>query len=149
MGIKGIKILTLPTFIIILLVSIVSIQGIAGALAIGPVEDVTSGHYYQSIQAAIDDTSTNVGDTIHVSSGTYVENVVVNKTVNLIGDGMPVVDGSGGDAAIFISYDHVTLQGFSVTNMSEGITVFSSNNSVIGNAAYNNIHHRHLPLGLG
>jgi len=39
---------------------------------------------YSSIQEAIN--NADHGDTIFVSSGTYYENVVVNKTVSLIGE---------------------------------------------------------------
>ncbi len=50
---------------------------------------------YSSIQNAIDNATE--GDIIKVWEGTYEENVVVNKTVSLIGNGSEVatIDGGG------------------------------------------------------
>ena len=50
---------------------------------IGPVLDNTTGNSYNTIQSAINDASTNNGDTILVSAGNYVENVVLNKNLIL------------------------------------------------------------------
>ncbi|MFV9677836.1 MAG: hypothetical protein ACNYVW_09330, partial [Methanosarcinales archaeon] len=61
-----------------------------------------SGCDYASIQAAVD--AADSGDTIEVHSGTYYENVDVNKTLSLkgvdTGSGKPVVDAGGNDSAI-------------------------------------------------
>jgi len=52
---------------------------------------------YDKIQDAIDNTTE--GDTIRVWEGTYYENVVVNKMVNLVGNGSEetTIDGGGED----------------------------------------------------
>ncbi len=66
------------------------------------------------------------GDTITVNSGTYVENVVIDKAITVIGqdtgNGMPTVDGQGKDG-IKITVGSVTLQGFKVINSYNGIKV--------------------------
>jgi hypothetical protein len=49
------------------------------------VENTNTGMAYCSIQQAIDDNPTLNGHTIEVSAGTYVENVVVGKSVSILG----------------------------------------------------------------
>ena len=60
----------------------------------------------------------NLGDVIEVCSGTYYENVVVNKPVILrgvdTGGGEPVVDASRMGSAITITADGVAVDGFVV-----------------------------------
>src|SRR5271157_1553911 len=50
-----------------------------------PVLNVNTGLSYATIQEAIDANSTLNGNTIQVNAGTYYENVVVNKSVSLVG----------------------------------------------------------------
>ena len=100
--------------------------------------------HYKTIQAAINAASN--GDTIIVNSGTYPENVVVNKTLTLqgndTGDGLPVVDAMQVDHAINITADGVTLDGFIATNatglIQTGIFVISDNNVIVNNNASSN-----------
>ena len=44
--------------------------------------NLNTGRVYSEIQAAIDEPETSDGDTILVQSGTYYENVVINKSIN-------------------------------------------------------------------
>ena len=69
---------------------------------------------YTSIQSAIDNATP--GDTIYVWAGTYYENVVVNKTVTLIGNGSEdtIIDGGGSSDVVKITADWVNLSGFKV-----------------------------------
>jgi parallel beta-helix repeat protein len=85
------------------------------------------------------------GDTILVHFGVYYENVVVNKSVTLIGTGQPVVDASGTGSAITLTADGITLEGFTATNSGSswqdkdaGIKVISNNNIITGNNVNNN-----------
>ncbi|MCK5109408.1 MAG: right-handed parallel beta-helix repeat-containing protein, partial [Methanosarcinales archaeon] len=115
------------------------------ASSIGPVHNINKGTDYTTIQDAINDA--DIGDEIHVDSGTYHENVVVNKQLTLrgidTGAGMPVVDaGSNGDV-IAISANGCLLDGFTATNSGlveedAGIEVTSSNNVIRNNAVSNN-----------
>lgn len=97
---------------------------------------------YKKIQDAIDAAQT--GDTITVYSGTYDENVVIDKTLIVIGvntgSGLPIVDGHGAEDAVAIRADDASLRGFNVTNAQNGIMIgFNSNyNTVTGNIIYNN-----------
>lgn len=100
---------------------------------------------YTRIQDAVN--AANTGDTINVQSGTYYENVNVNKQLILkgvdTGIGKPVVDAGGAGSAINISMHGVNLEGFNAINSSKtsndaGINVNSNNNVISDNVASNN-----------
>ena len=102
---------------------------------------------HAKIQWAIDNAS--AGDTIIVKSGTYYENVNVNKQLILrgidTGTGKPVVDAGGSGNAITLSADGITLDGFDATNSKSGmeiagIKVISNSNTIKGNNACKNYH---------
>ena len=100
-----------------------------------------SGCNFTTIQAAIN--AACPGDTIEVQSGTYAENVVVNKTLTLqgvdTGAGLPVVDAGGSGDAITISADGCTLKGFVARNSGiSGIRITSDGNTISGNTATGN-----------
>jgi len=71
----------------------------------------------ESIQAAIDGASP--GDVIEVQSGTYYENLNVDKRLTILGvdtgGGKPVVDASGKGSAVTLNEDGIRLEGFVVT----------------------------------
>lgn len=50
-----------------------------------PVRNVNTGLEYATIQAAIDAEETLDGHTIQVDAGSYIENIVVNKSITLMG----------------------------------------------------------------
>lgn len=98
-------------------------------------------HDFARIQWAIDNATS--GDTIIVQSGTYYENVNVNKKLILKGIGMPVVDAGGRGSTIKLSKNGIRLEGFKATGAGSrienaGIKVKSSNNILIGNNATKN-----------
>jgi parallel beta-helix repeat protein len=89
---------------------------------------------YTSIQSAVDDASP--GDTVFVYNGTYYEVLVVNKTIDLIGENRDstVIDGGWGTYVVYISSDRVTISGFTILNGYYGIFLdSSSDNTIIGN----------------
>ena len=89
---------------------------------------------YSKIQDAVDNASD--GYTIFVYNGTYYENVLVNKTVNLVGENREttIIDGSDGDYVVFIIADGVTLTGFTIQNSHiNGTNIDASDSSIINN----------------
>ena len=52
------------------------------------------------------------GDTVVVPPGTYRENVVIDKSITLVGEGRPVIDGGGAGDVILVTADGVTIRGF-------------------------------------
>jgi parallel beta-helix repeat protein len=100
-----------------------------------------SGCAYSSIQKAI--MASSNGDSILVQSGTYFENVKVNKKLILRGIDNPVVYARGNGSAITLSANGITLEGFSVGGggsyyLEAGIKVNSNNNTLSDNNASNN-----------
>jgi len=98
------------------------------------------------VDAADDD------DTVRVWEGTYYENVVVNKSVSLVGNGSEetTIDANGTRNGVMIEANWVNLSGFMMTGAREsggeneskwtgvGIYVTSSNNSIFWNNCSNN-----------
>ncbi len=75
---------------------------------------------YPTINAAIANASD--GDTITVDSGTYHENVMINKKITLLGNGWPLISVASG-TGIDISADNAIVQGFRVSDAGTGISV--------------------------
>jgi parallel beta-helix repeat protein len=95
---------------------------------------------YTRIQDAIDDAVD--WDTVFVYDGSspFYENLIINKTINLIGEdkNTTVIDGNNNDDVIFISSDHVNISGFTIqnsstSNFSAGIKINSDFNTVYNN----------------
>jgi parallel beta-helix repeat protein len=88
-----------------------------------PVHNINTGLGYATIQEAINADETLDGHTIFVGAGTYYEDVVVNKTVSLIGEdrNFTVIDGSNGDITVRIVSDNVYVSRFTVRNSLFGI----------------------------
>ncbi|VVB87510.1 Cell surface glycoprotein [uncultured archaeon] len=96
---------------------------------------------YSTIQDAI--SAASPGDIITVHSGTYYENVNVNKQLTLsgldTGGGKPAVNAGGSGSAITLSADGITLKGFTAVNGLNGILLYWSNDNILsGNNASNN-----------
>jgi parallel beta-helix repeat protein len=92
-------------------------------------------HVYpdDSIQDAID--SAESGDTIFVYSGTYYENLVVNKIVYLFGENREntIIDGIGNSVVVNLTVDDVVLKEFTIRNGDDGVDVYESSNVTIQN----------------
>jgi parallel beta-helix repeat protein len=96
---------------------------------------------FTSIQAAINNAAD--GDKILIYNGTYRENVIVNKMLNLTGIGMPTVDGMDAGDVVTITADNCMLNHFEITNSSYewnlgGLNIVSSNNTIANNIISSN-----------
>jgi len=80
---------------------------------------------YSRIQDAIDNASK--GDTIRVFNGWYFENVIVNKSVSLVGNtslgssNMSIIYANGVGDCIYVDADNVTIMGFILYGSGKGI----------------------------
>jgi len=126
--------------------------------------------HYSTIQGAIN--KATPWDTIFVRSGTYYENVVVNKTLTLNGESRSntIINGSGlsyTGALVTIVVDNVDMSEFTVTNaLHQGIEVgdsgycevhdnvvcFTGDRGIVfgggdNNKAYNNVVHNSSAYG--
>jgi len=84
---------------------------------------------YSMIQDAIDDASE--GDTVFVYNGAYYENIVIDKSISLVGEDRDttVINGGGVGDVVFISADYINITGFTIRNSGyskAGINVFSN-----------------------
>ncbi|NJD54076.1 MAG: hypothetical protein FIB07_14570 [Candidatus Methanoperedens sp.] len=85
------------------------------------VHNINKGTDYTSIQPAINDA--NLGDEIHVDSGTYFENIVVDKSLTIQGESRDttIIHAFNSDEPVFrVTADYVNISGFKA----EGATNF-------------------------
>ena len=92
---------------------------------------------FNNIQKAINNAS--AGDTIFVRTGTYYENVVINKSIFLIGEDrdLTLVDGSRAGNVISVTTNDAYVENFTVQGSEamtgSGIFILRSRGSVISN----------------
>ena len=104
------------------------------------------GEDHKRIQDAVNAASD--GDIIQVKPGTYRENIVVDKRIDLFGSGSKTttIDGGGKWDVVRITADWVNMRGFSVTgsgssdsiDLDAGIKVESDNNIISNNTCNSN-----------
>lgn len=125
----------------ILIVTIIPI-GVSTVTTSGDIitVDDDGGADYTRIQDAIDNATD--GDTIYVYGGIYHENVVVDKSIELVAEDRneTTVHASGIGDIIFVSSSNVSINGFTLThsgydNDDAGIEIdlYSSNNTISNN----------------
>lgn len=148
----------LYAFAAIALALIMMFMGSATAKVINV--DCTGSGDYTSIQSAINSASN--GDTIQVAPCIYRENVVVDKSVSLIGAdrNTTIIEGGGSGNVVKVITDNNVISGFTVqngycgiiltgnkntitnnkanSNSECGILLYSSNNTIVNNTALNN-----------
>ena len=113
---------------------------------------------YTSIQDAVDNASD--GDTVFVYHGYYKEHVIIEKSINLIGEDreITIIDGHGCWETILIKKENVTIKSFTIENSvwygDMGIYVHSNNTTIIDNIIYGdtwalNFYHSHSNTIIG
>jgi nitrous oxidase accessory protein len=96
--------------------------------------------HFNLIQNGINAVATN--GTVFVYNGTFYEHLIINKTINLLGENREstIIDGSYYGNVVFVTADRVNISGFLIQNGYYGIKLFSANNCKItlNNESYNN-----------
>ncbi len=106
------------------------------------VGNLNNGKGFNSIQEAIDDNFTKNGDIIEVNSGTYTENIVVNKSLYLRAVSKSVVINPINKDNPAININNVNgsiIEGFSIINSRRGIKLYNVSNCVIKNNYFNKV----------
>jgi len=98
---------------------------------------------YTSIQDAIDNASDGYKVFVYDDSSPYYENVVVNKSISLVGEDKDttVIDGIESGDVVYISADWVNINGFTIQNSrwdAAGIKIFSNHTIITGNTITSN-----------
>ena len=83
----------------------------------GPVHNLNTGATFLTIQDAVDANETKNGHTIRVDSGTYYENVVINKAITFVGENRysTILDGNR-SSVIRVTADNATIASLTVRN---------------------------------
>jgi parallel beta-helix repeat protein len=99
---------------------------------------------YTTIQEAIDSASDDDMVFVYDESSPYYENVVINKSISLIGEGKTTtcIDANENGTVIEINADNVCVKGFSIQHsgreFNAGINLFGDNCNVSHNIIINN-----------
>ena len=98
--------------------------------------DGSEEHPYKTITEAIE--KAYEGWTIFVKNGTYFENLVINKTINLDGENPPttIIDGQNNGLVVYVQKPNVRISGFTIQNsgskrLDSGIRTLSLNSNLI------------------
>ena len=80
------------------------------------VHNLDTGLDYATIQEAVNANETLDGHSIYVDAGIYYENVVVNKSIRLIGEDKEttIIDGNGTGNVVYVTANNVTIIGFTI-----------------------------------
>lgn len=113
---------------------------IDGTVYIGTPPQIRVPADYPTIQQAINAATT--GTTILVSNGTYFEQLIINKTISLIGQNKSttIIDANSSSTALLVTAHSVSIKGFTLQNAASYAMHFnhSSFNEICNNVIKNN-----------
>lgn len=118
---------------IMLIIALICFLGTS--IAHAEVVNLNNNKTFTSIQSAIDDYDTKDGHIIFVKPGEYCENIVINKSITLEGDGKAkIIAKDPSIPTIYINTDNITIEGFIInTNGIYAIMALNASNCVIRN----------------
>jgi parallel beta-helix repeat protein len=101
----------------------------------GSIRNLDTNLTYLTIQSAINAPETMNGHTIFVEAGTYFENIVVDKTLTLMGENKEstIVDGNSYGHVINLKANSIHVSGFTLQNGVSGIFADHTNYHTIDN----------------
>ncbi len=106
----------------------------SSAIGVGPAPPIPAPAVAPTtIQAAID--SASPGETVTIPAGTYHETIVVDKSITLIGEGWPTIDGRQAGDVVRVTADGVILRGFVVQGSSRSVSAEPGGIRLEGNNA--------------
>jgi len=84
----------------------------AGGITAWITEEFPTYVKYSSIQDVVDNATD--GSTVYVSSGYYSENLVINKSINLVGENREtaIIDGMSNGTVVYVGSDNVSISDF-------------------------------------
>jgi len=106
-----------------------SAPALAATWTVGP-----SGANFTAIQAAID--HADPGDTVLVEAGTYAEAIAIDKSLDLIGSGMPAIDATGLPIAVQVNASGVRLDGFAVSGAVRHALILEGTGIAVTNCSF-------------
>ena len=109
----------------------------------GSIRNLNISSAYLTIQSAINAPETLDRHIIFVEEGAYYENVILNKSISLIGENKvtTIIDGNMTATVVAVTADNVTISEFTIRNGGgsyAGISLSSNGNTITNNTMWNN-----------
>jgi parallel beta-helix repeat protein len=135
--------------LVIVLILFISTTINSSASSIIKLESYTILNSRGYIQNLID--NANDGDTVNIPSGIYYENIIIDKSISLIGENKQttIINGRRKDDVILVTANNVKISGFTIKNSGKkgwqndhdaGIDINSKNSIINNNIILNNYH---------
>ncbi len=110
--------------------ALAAVAFLASVLVMRPAEAAAAG---DSIGRMI--ARANAGDTIVVPAGTYREQLVIDKSITLVGEGQPVIDAGRRGDVVLVTADDVTVRGFTIQGSARDVFEEPAGIRIKGNRA--------------